>query len=32
MDLAHERYEELERHIRQANPAADTVRIRAAFE
>ena len=32
MDLAHERYEELERHILEANPAADTARIRAAFE
>ena len=32
MDLAHERYEELERHIRQANPSADTEKIRAAFE
>ena len=32
MDLAHERYEELEKHIRQANPSADLGRIRAAFE
>ena len=32
MDLAHERYEKLEKHIREANPAADTARIRAAFE
>ena len=32
MDLAHERYEELEQHIRQANPSADTEVIRAAFE
>ena len=32
MDLAHERYAELERHIVEANPATDTARIRAAFE
>ncbi len=32
MDLAHERYAELERHMIEANPAADTARIRAAFE
>ena len=32
MDLAHERYEKLERHIRQTNPSADLERIRAAFE
>ena len=32
MDLAHERYEELEKHIRQTCPSADTERIRAAFE
>ncbi len=32
MDLAHERYEELEQHILKANPAADVARIRAAFE
>ncbi len=32
MDLAHERYEELERHILAVNPGADVERIRAAFE
>ena len=32
MDLAHKRYEELEQHIRQTNPSADTEKIRAAFE
>ena len=32
MDLAHERYAELERHIVEANPATDVARIRAAFE
>ena len=32
MDLAHERYEELERKILAANSSADTARIRAAFE
>ena len=32
MDLAHERYEALEQHIREANPDADVERIRAAFE
>ena len=32
MDLAHERYEELEQHILKTNPAADVARIRAAFE
>ena len=32
MDLAHERYEELERHILAANPGADVQRVRAAFE
>ena len=32
MDLAHEHYAELERHIVEANPATDTARIRAAFE
>ena len=32
MDLAHERYEELERKILAANPTADAARIRAAFE
>ena len=32
MDLAHERYEELERHILANNPGADVQRIRAAFE
>ena len=32
MDLAHERYEALEQHIRESNPAADLARIRAAFE
>ncbi len=32
MDLAHTRYEELEQHILKINPAADTGRIRAAFE
>ena len=32
MDLAHERYEELERAILRTNPAADAARIRAAFE
>ena len=32
MDLAHERYEELEQHILEANPAADVERIRTAFE
>ena len=32
MDLAHKRYEELELHIRQTNPSADTEKIRAAFE
>ena len=32
MDLAHTRYEELEQHILKNNPAADTGRIRAAFE
>ena len=32
MDLAHERYEELERAILAAHPHADAARIRAAFE
>ena len=32
MDLAHERYEELERKILAANSSADAARIRAAFE
>ena len=32
MDLAHTRYEELEQHILKNNPAANTGRIRAAFE
>jgi len=32
MDLAHERYESLERHILETNPSADVKRIRAAFE
>ena len=32
MDLAHKRYEELERHILAVNPGADVERIRAAFE
>ena len=32
MDLAHERYEYLERDILAANPAADIARIRSAFE
>lgn len=32
MDLAHERYEALERNILCANPSADARRIRAAFE
>ena len=32
MDLAHERYEVLEQHIKEANPDADVARIRAAFE
>ncbi len=32
MDLAHERYEALEQHIRESNPTADLERIRAAFE
>ncbi len=32
MDLAHEKYEALERNILAANPAADAQRIRAAFE
>ena len=32
MDLAHERYEELERHILAASPGADVQRVRAAFE
>ena len=32
MDLAHERYEQLERHILAASPGADVGRVRAAFE
>ena len=32
MDLAHERYEELEQKILSTNPTADAARIRAAFE
>ena len=32
MDLAHERYEELERAILAAHPNADVASIRAAFE
>lgn len=32
MDLAHERYEVLEQHIKETNPGADLDRIRAAFE
>ena len=32
MDLAHERYEELERKILDTHPDADVAAIRAAFE
>ncbi len=32
MDLAHERYESLERHILETTPSADVKRVRAAFE
>ena len=32
MDLAHERYEVLEQHIKEVNPGADVKRIRDAFE